>query len=67
MCKEQQHQCMKSSTNVKQKTTSHKTSINTMQDKQQHQCKKKKTTPQETNNNTTREKHQQQKKKLAST
>jgi hypothetical protein len=33
-CKEQQHQCMKSSTNVKKEATSHKTSKNTMQDKQ---------------------------------
>jgi hypothetical protein len=40
MCNEQQHQCTKSNSNVKKEETSHKTSKNTMQDKQQHHTKK---------------------------
>jgi hypothetical protein len=53
MCKEQQHQCTKSSINVKKEATSHRTSKNTNTNK---------ATQHETTNNTTRKKHQQRKK-----
>jgi hypothetical protein len=59
-CKEQQHQCTKNNTNAKKEATSHKTSENTMQNKQQHQHEK--TTPYKMITTPHKKKHQQQKK-----